>query len=662
MLDKIVSKYALSELLEIEGGIYAIADKSKKVIWYNKTFKETLGRDRLKGKNVTVIFKEISSSDLDNLQSTKSLLLHIPSLRRNLIITALRTKKKTDGYFLKLEKVKQIELPDETETKLYERNLLFQKELHDILSLLVKEKSLTILSEEILARSANTTKSFFGLIVFQNSNDKKKFEYLWYDPNEFYINKGELEKEIYSSFSFMAKWLGMNKRSLLALNHPNNIGFNLAKSFMCDSLIISPCIFDNILSAALIVGKKDEIYPGYEINVLEQFAALLSFAISNTKTRELNNALETRLLQSQKLETIGKLTSGMAHDFSNLLSSIFGSLNLLKRKVPQNEDVHRLLDNIENCSIRAKDLTKGLLSFGKPTPKRKELIKPNLLLSEISKVIFQTFPRKLTIKNTVEENLYDILGNGTEIYQVLLNLCVNAKEAIEDSGAIELSAKNISVNEKNVMNYPLLANGNYVQFSVMDTGVGIPEENVQNIFDPYFSTKEKETGSGLGLYVTYGIIKAHQGHIEVTSELNKGTTFDVFIPAYEPTAVSDKTEPSEKIILLADDEVMLRDLLAELLESTGYNVIKVLTGVEALKVLTEEIKVDLVILDYNMPEMNGLECITKIRELKFSMPIILSSGSLSLEENLDLNKIGISSMLTKPYEFDTMLSTIQKLI
>ena len=145
---------------------------------------------------------------------------------------------------------------------------------------------------------------------------------------------------------------------------------------------------------------------------------------------ELNAALENRLLQSQKLETIGKLTSGMAHDFSNLLSSIFGSLNLLKKRVPESENIYRLLDNIENCSIRAKDLTKGLLSYGKPTPKRKELIKPNSLLSEISKVIFQTFPKKISLETNIEDNLYDILGNGTEIYQILLNLSVNAKEAI----------------------------------------------------------------------------------------------------------------------------------------------------------------------------------------------------------------------------------------
>ncbi|MEJ2617131.1 MAG: response regulator, partial [Ignavibacteriaceae bacterium] len=473
-------------------------------------------------------------------------------------------------------------------------------------------------------------------------------------------NEEEIKKEISVNYSFIIKWLNINKRSLSAFNKTHNIGFNLTRVLQSDALIISPCFFNNDLIATIILGGKEDYNP-FEINHIEQFASLLSFAISSIRTRELNTALENRLLQSQKLETIGKLTSGMAHDFSNLLSSIFGSLNLLKKRVPESENIYRLLDNIENCSIRAKDLTKGLLSYGKPTPKRKELIKPNLLLSEISKVISQTFPKMINLEKNIEENLYDILGNSTEIYQVLLNLNVNAKEAIDGNGTIFLTAKNITIDEKNMINYPLLDKGDYVNFTVRDTGSGIDEENLQKIFDPYFSTKEKETGSGLGLYVTYGIIKAHKGHIEVSSAIGEGTAFDVFIPAFEPSHV-EKSPSTEKIVLLADDEMMLRDLLAELLESNGYTVIKVSSGVEALKVLTEEIKVDLVIMDYSMPEMNGLECVNQIRELKFEMPIILSTGSLSLEKDFNPKKMGINSLLSKPYEFDTMLATIQQLI
>ena len=663
MPDSFISKYASSGLLEIDGGVYAVADKNFVMICAGRNFKEILNKDRIKGKTITGLFKDdIQKKDLEKISSDKKLKTYIPSLSASLIISIVKSKKKTEGYLLKLDTSKTLKAVPDDNTKQYERNIQLHRELQDILLLMVKEKSLPVLSQKILAKAAETTKSFFGLILFPE--EKKKYSFLWFDPSDYYAGKNELEKEIYSGFSFLTKWLSMNKRSLLALNHPNNIGYNFVQAFQCESLIISPCILEDNLSAVLIVGKRDEVYQASEINALEQFSALLSFAISSIKTSELNTALENRLLQAQKLETIGKLSSGMAHDFNNLLSSIFGSVNLLKKKMPHNDDLVRLLDNIENCSIRAKDLTKGLLSFGKPTPKRKELIKPNLLITEMLKVMHQTFPNNITINSSIDEGLYDILGNGTEIYQVLLNLCVNAKEAINNKGIISLFARNISVSDKNISSYPLLAKGKYINVSVNDNGSGISEDNLIKIFEPYFSTKEKETGSGsgLGLYVTYGIIKAHQGHIEVSSQVGKGTTFDVFLPAHHPDETEGTSEPSEKIIMLADDEIMLRDLLAELLESAGYNVIKVNTGIEALKVLTEELKVDLVILDYNMPEMNGLECSEKIRSLNFTMPVILSSGSMSLNEKYDLKKAGITSLLTKPYEFDTMLQTIQKLI
>ena len=193
-----------------------------------------------------------------------------------------------------------------------------------------------------------------------------------------------------------------------------------------------------------------------------------------------------------------------------------------------------------------------------------------------------------------------------------------------------------------------------------DNGSGISEDNISKIFDPYFSTKQKDTGSGLGLYVTYGIIKAHNGHVDVTSKKNIGTTFDVFLPVFEPQKLT-KNETKSKLIMLADDEEMLSELLSEMLESSGYYVIKVKSGEEVIKVLTEELKVDLIIIDYNMPMMNGLECISEIRKLNFNLPVILSSGSLQFNDN-ELKRLKINSKILKPYEFETMLDTIKKLI
>jgi signal transduction histidine kinase len=658
MSKSLVSKYSLTEILETDDSAYAITDTNIKISWYNQSFKNLVDSSRIKGKSLQVLF-DVSDDSLSEAIKKKSQPAQLRDEKRLITISRLVNKGKSEGYLVKVQNIDNLLTEEITNSDLIERNLNFQNEQQSILALIVKEKSLNSIAGEILKKSVGISKSDFGIIVV--FDESKSHEYLTFDEKDIVKNQKETEREVESNFSFITKWLNVNKHALLALNYPNNIGFNLTRYFQCESLIISPAFFNDKLLAAIIVGKKKEVYSTIEINNMEQLAVLLAFAISSIRTKELNTTLENRLLQAQKLETIGKLSSGMAHDFSNLLSSIFGSLNLLKKRVPESENILRLIDNIENCSVRARDLTKGLLSFGKPTPKRKEIIKPNILLNEISKVITQTFPKKILFEKKVDENLKDVLGNGTEIYQVLLNLCVNAKEAIEGQGTIKLTASNITIDENNLFKYPLLNKGKFVHFSVNDNGSGIEEENLQKIFDPYFSTKIKETGSGLGLYVTYGIIKAHNGHIEVSSTIDAGTTFDVYLPVFEPAAV-EKLPPVDKIILLVDDEMMLRDLLAEMLESNGYNVIKVGSGMEALKVLTEEIKVDLVIIDFNMPELNGLDTAKKIRELKLRMPIILSSGSLGLDEKLSYKEAGITSTITKPYEFDTMFSTIQKLI
>ena len=660
MSDELIRKYQSINLLELQATSVAITDKSFKVIWFNQSFKKDIGPGKIKGSSLKILFN-INTPDEQIVSDTiKSFVVPVTDKNKNIIITPLLSKSKKDieAFFVELTPLVVSDFNTIDEQDKLKRNLLFQDELQSILILLVKEKSIITIAEEILIRCTDITSSDFGLITLHDGEEVKEF--LYNDNSGLIENKQEVEKSIKFNSSFINKWLEINKRPLLALNHHNNIGFGLTQVLNCESLCISPCYFDNVLQAKILLGKKNGSYSSLDISDIEQFSILLSFAISNIQTRELNTALESRLLQAQKLETIGKLSSGMAHDFNNLLSSIFGSLHLLRNRVPESDNVVRLIDNIENCSVRARDLTKGLLSFGKPTAKRKEIVMPNFLLSEISKVVTQTFPSNISLVEKIEGNLHNILGNGTEIYQILLNLCVNAKESIEGKGIITLGASNILVDDSNIINYPLLERSKYVKFSVSDTGTGISEENISKIFDPYFSTKQKDTGSGLGLYVSYGIIKAHKGHIEVTSKIGAGTTFDVYLPVFEPQE-STRDKDSNKIIMLADDEEMLSELLAEMLESTGYYVIKVKSGEEVITVLTEELKVDLLIIDYNMPVMNGLDCISKIRELNFNLPVILSSGSMRFE-NEDLSRYKVSSKIMKPYEFDTMLETIRKLI
>ncbi len=660
MSDDLIRKYNLNEILELQNTSVALADKSFKIFWFNQSFKKDIGTGKIKGTSLKSLFNINTPDELLISKSSKSFVVPLPEKNKNIVITPVfsKTKNDEDIFIIELLPIANLESQFSADKEKLRRNLLFQNELQSLLVLLVKEKSIETIAEEILSRCVNITNSDFALIAFHDGDVINNFMYM--DSSNYINNKSEVEKSIRSNSAFINKWLEINRRPLLALNHHNNIGYGLTQVLSCESLCISPSYFVDNLTAKILVGKKSGTYSSLDIADIEQFSILLSFAISNIQTRELNAALESRLLQAQKLETIGKLSSGMAHDFNNLLSSIFGSLHLLKNRVPKSESVFKLIDNIENCSVRAKDLTKGLLSFGKPTAKRKEIVMPNLLLNEVVKVVSQTFPAGIEIEEKAQDNLHSILGNGTEIYQILLNLCVNAKEAINKKGKIILSAKNILVDDSNITSFPLLDRGKYVQFSVKDNGTGISEEHLSRIFDPYFSTKQKETGSGLGLYVTYGIIKAHKGHVDVTSKKDVGTTFDVFLPVFEPKK-TEKKDAKNKIIMLADDEEMLSELLSEMLESTGFYVIKVRSGEEVLKVLTEELKIDLLIIDFNMPGMNGLECITELRKLNFNLPIILSSGSLQFDDN-ELKKLKVNSKILKPYEFETMLETIKKLI
>jgi signal transduction histidine kinase len=544
-----------------------------------------------------------------------------------------------------------------------ESSILIQKEWENILTLLLKDNSIDILADEILRRKVNLTGSDLGIVFFMDDKIREQIDHRKYDEDGSLKDPCNIINELRSNLSFISEWLKINKKPLVIhKNDTNNIGHILTDILNKPEIVVTASFVENTLLCLTIVARSNGSYCASDIDHIGQFASLLAFSIHNALTRSLNNALENKLLQSQKLETIGKLASGMAHDFNNLLSSIFGSLNLLKKKLKDKPEINYLLDNIENCSIRAADLTKGLLSYGKPTPKRKTLIKPQDLLKELLSVVQRTFPSTINIDFNFPSDLLDIMGNSTEIYQVLLNLAINAKEAIKADGKITIRAENFTIDDKNIFDFPLLKKGDYVCFSIIDSGEGISEENLTKIFDPYFSTKQKETGSGLGLYVTYGIIKAHNGYIDVKSKINQGTRFDVYIPSFKKPSARKALVKTEKIILLADDEIMLRDILAELLESYNFDVITVQDGTEVLRVLTEEIKVDLLIIDYKMPEMDGLTCIKKIRELQLDIPVILSTGSTSASQDKEFEKLKIDMILNKPYEFDKMLGAVQKLI
>jgi len=533
--------------------------------------------------------------------------------------------------------------------------------LEKIFSSFIEDEKQNNFNSEILTEINDTIENnFISLILFESESDLNDYSlYSLPSTKEKIIN--EFEKELKLNLLVITKWLNVNKKSLVIFQKENNLLPNLFNILDTTYLLLTPIFFNKKLSGIIICSRKENEFAEQEINLVEEFSFFIGMMNSFMNTLELNRTLENKLFQAQKLETVGKIASGIAHDFNNILSIILASINLLKKKVKNNSNALKLVDNIEESAFRARELTKNLLSYSRPSSKLKERVDTNKLINEVVESLKHSVKKNIQVNLNIGENPFDIFANYTQIYQVLLNLGMNANDAIDGSGEIIFSVYNKIIDDKNQLDFPLLEKGKYVCISVKDTGTGISEDNLQKIFEPYFSTKKKDKGSGLGLYVSYGIIKAHKGNIEVYSEIGKGTEFIIFIPAFYEEK-KEEISQQEKIILLADDEIMLQDLIAELLETVGYYVIKVQSGEEVLEILKDVIKVDLLIIDYNMPKMNGLECIEQIRKLKIDVPIILSSGSLIFSDNTQIENYGVNSILQKPYDFDTMLNEVKKII
>ena len=279
MPNSLVSKYSLSDILETDDSAYAVTDSLYKIVWYNQQFKYLVDSKRIRGKSIKSIL-EIDEKEFDEVLKDNSKLFQIRNDKRLILITPLGTKGNREGYFFKVHNIQQNRDQEFSDSDLVQKNLRFQEEQQNILTLLIKEKSLQTLAGEILNKSIELSKSDFGIVVI--FNEGKKYEYLVNDDKEIIKNQKEMEREVEANFSFITKWLNVNKHSLLALNYPNNIGFNLTRYFQCESLIISPAFFDDRLLAAIIVGKKKEVYTTLEINSNEQLAMLLAFSIKNT--------------------------------------------------------------------------------------------------------------------------------------------------------------------------------------------------------------------------------------------------------------------------------------------------------------------------------------------------------------------------------------------
>lgn len=398
----------------------------------------------------------------------------------------------------------------------------------------------------------------------------------------------------------------------------------------------------------------------------DNVSGLLCYAIDVTELNAIEqekSLLLSQLRQAQKIESLGTLASGIAHDFNNILAAIIGYAEMAMNFENENESQKKYLSEVLNASSRAKDLIKQILTFSRKTETIFKPIDLSVIIDEVIKFLRPSLPASIELEFSHNIDHAVVLGDYTQVHQVIMNLCTNAYQSMKDrKGKLEISIVKTKVKE-NTSDLNLTP-GFYYKISIKDSGVGISKENLEKIFEPYFTTKKQGEGTGLGLSVVIGIIKVHKGTIQVQSELDKGSTFNVYLPKLEfsqleSEKVAYRYEKGCEKILFVDDEKSITTLITEFLCYLGYTVISTTDSNEAWEFFQDSpSSYQLVITDMTMPKMTGVELIQKIRIINPDIPIILSTGyGDSIDQHIT-QELSNVQFLQKPYELYHISSVI----
>ncbi|MCJ7538650.1 MAG: response regulator, partial [Desulfobacterales bacterium] len=378
--------------------------------------------------------------------------------------------------------------------------------------------------------------------------------------------------------------------------------------------------------------------------------------------------LEEQLRQTLKMESIGTLAGGIAHDFNNILGIILGNIELAMDDVPEWNPAKFNLKEVRTASLRAKDVVRQLLSFARKTTLEKKPTNIIPIVKESLKLLRSSIPTSIEIRQNMTKDADAILADPTQINQILMNLCTNASHAMPDGGILEVSLKNVELDKDIAVLYPDLKPGQYVNLIVSDTGHGISQEEVDRIFDPYFTTKEIGKGTGLGLSVVHGIVKSHRGKISVDSEPKKGTTFSILFPVVEKERVVE-AETVEKLptgnerILFIDDEESMVYVGRNRLERLGYQVETKTSPVEALELFrANPDQFDLVITDMTMPQMTGDHLLEEVLKIRPDLPTIICSGFSEKIDEEKAKEIGIHQYIEKPFNRSDLAKLVRKVL
>ncbi|MCD9185061.1 MAG: PAS domain S-box protein [Pyrinomonadaceae bacterium] len=390
--------------------------------------------------------------------------------------------------------------------------------------------------------------------------------------------------------------------------------------------------------------------------------------ITNTDITE-RKQIEQQLLRAQRMESIGTLAGGIAHDLNNILSPILMSVEMLQLG-EHDEETHRWLSIARENAERGADLIRQVLTFARGMEGERISVQIKHIVKDSIKVLQETLPKSITVKYEIDPELHIVSADPTQIHQVLMNLCINARDAMPNGGTMTVKARNINLDENYARMNIEAKEGEYVLLSVSDTGTGMSADIQKRIFDPFFTTKELGKGTGLGLATAMTIVKSHGGFINVYSELGKGTQFTVYLPTVESERSAKTVSKAQSLprgngemVLVVDDEENILEITRVTLEKFGYKVVTAVDGTDAIAVYAQRgNEIALVLTDLAMPYMDGMAMTRALRKINPNLKVIATSGLTTNEQTAEMQALNINAFLPKPYTGETLLVTMAEIL
>ena len=391
-----------------------------------------------------------------------------------------------------------------------------------------------------------------------------------------------------------------------------------------------------------------------------------SILVVNTDITE-KKQLEAQFFHAQRMESLGTLAGGIAHDLNNVLAPMLMAAQFLQTRV-HDEWSQQLLSMLEVNAKRGADLVKQVLSFARGLEDKRTILQVRHLIAEIKHIAQETFPKSIQLYTDIPNDLWTVSGDATQLHQVLMNLCVNARDAMPEGGTLSITAENLVIDENYARIRMDAKAGPYIVINTSDTGTGIAPDLLERIFEPFFTTKEHGKGTGLGLSTVNGIVKSHGGFVDVISYLGEGTQFKVYLPAVR-AAETQYLDDSEllsgkgELVLFVDDEASIREITKTLLEANTYQVLTASDGIEAITLYAKhKAEISVVLTDMMMPSMDGLTTIRTLQKINPQVKIIAVSGLVPSETLNETTNAGVHTFLSKPYSARELLKTLHAVL